>query len=147
MRTIEGGCHCGNIRFRLAWPAAIDVIQARACGCSFCRPRRATYTSHPKARLDAVIADEAQLNRYRFATSTADFFVCRRCGHTPFAVSEIEGRDYAVVNVFTFDDAESMRFDVSATDFDAETVEERLRRRAHNWIPDVIISFHSKRQS
>ena len=147
MLTIEGGCHCGNIRYRLAWPGASKVIPARACGCSFCRARRATYTSHPEARLEALITDEAHLSRYRFATSTADFFICRRCGGTTFAVSRIEGRDFAVVNVFTFDDAEGMDFDISSTDFDGETVDERLQRRARNWIPDVSVSFLSKGDS
>jgi hypothetical protein len=146
LRHIEGGCHCGNVRYRLTWPGISDFIPARACGCSFCRPRRATYTSHPEARLEAVIADAAHLSRYRFGTSTAEFFVCRRCGHMTFAVSEIDGREYAVVNVFTFDDAEAMEFDVSSTDFDGETVEERLRRRVHNWIPNVRISLRSKRK-
>ena len=145
MRTITGGCHCGNIRYRLLWPVTDDVISARACGCTFCRPRRATYTSHAEARLEAAVADEADLSRYRFGTSTAEFFVCRRCGGMTFAVSEIEGRRYAVVNVFTFDDAEAMEFDVSSTDFDGETVEERLKRRARNWIPNVNISFSSDR--
>jgi hypothetical protein len=64
-----------------------------------------------------------------------------------FAVSEIDGRDHAVVNVFTFDDAEEIRFDVSSTDFDGETVEERLKRRARNWIPNVSVSFRPKRDS
>ena len=119
-------------------------MSARACGCSFCRPRRATYTSHGEAELEAVIVDEAQLNRYRFATSTADFFVCRQCGGMPFATSEIEGQLRAVVNVWTFDDAEDMEFEVAATDFDGETVEYRLQRRARNWIPTVRISIEAK---
>ena len=144
MRIIEGGCHCGNIRYRLVWPGEDDVIPSRACSCSFCRPRRATYTSHPEARLDAVLADEAHLSRYRFGTSTADFFVCRQCGGMTFAVSEIDGHRYAVVNVFTFDEAEAMEFDVSSTDFDGETVEERLKRRARNWIPKVVIAIPPK---
>ena len=62
-----------------------------------------------------------------------------------FAVSEINGRDHAVVNVFTFDDAEAMSFDLSSTDFDGETVDERLERRARNWIPKVNISFSGNR--
>jgi hypothetical protein len=61
-----------------------------------------------------------------------------------FAVSEINGRDHAVVNVFTFDDAEAMEFDISSTDFDGETVDQRLRRRARNWIPSVSVSFESQ---
>ena len=145
MRTIEGGCHCGTIRFQLRWPED-GSISARACGCYFCRPRRATYTSHQHARLEAVVTDEDQVSRYRFGTATAEFFVCRRCGGMTFAVSEIDGRQYAVVNVYTFDDSDMMEFDFSCTDFDGETVDQRLQRRARNWIPDVHISFPSKRE-
>jgi hypothetical protein len=64
-----------------------------------------------------------------------------------FAVSNIDGRDYAVVNVFTFDDSEAMEFEVSSTDFDGETIEERLTRRARNWIPAVSISISSRRKA
>ena len=136
--TIEGGCHCGNIRFRLRWPDGA-AIPARACSCSFCRPRRATYTSHPEARLEARVADEGRLSRYRFGTGTAEFFVCGRCGGVPFAVSEIEDNLFAVVNVLTFDDSAAMDFDVTTTDFDDESLDDRLRRRSRNWIPDVVI--------
>ena len=122
-------------------------MSARACGCSFCRPRRATYTSHPEARLEALIADENRLSRYRFGTATAEFYVCRECGVLPFATSEIDGRLYAVVNVLTFDEAGSMDFDISSTDFDGETREERLRRRARNWIADISVSFSSNSNS
>ena len=144
MRRVEGGCHCGNIRFLLLWPNDDAPIQARACGCSFCKPRRATYTSHPMARLEAAIVDEARLSRYRFGTATAEFFVCARCGGLTFAVSEFDDGVYAVVNVLSFDDAESMDIEVSSTDFDGETVEQRLSRRARNWIPDVVFSYRSK---
>jgi hypothetical protein len=140
MKTIEGGCHCGNVRYRLRWPAALEPVPARACGCSFCRSRRASYTSHREAELEAFISDETQLNRYRFATGTADFYICRLCGAMTFATSEIDGQLRAVVNVWTFDQAENMRFEVASTDFDGESVDRRLQRRARNWIPRVKIS-------
>ena len=43
--------------------------------------------------------------------------------------------------VWTFDDADDMEFDVGATDFDGEEIDQRLERRASNWIPTVRISF------
>lgn len=141
MQTFDGGCHCGNIRYRLRWPVPTESIPARACGCSFCRSRRATYTSHREAELEAVISDEAHLTRYRFATGTADFHICRLCGGMTFATSEIDGQLRAVVNVWTFDETENMKFEVASTDFDGESVDERLQRRARNWIPAVKISF------
>ena len=143
MRAITGGCHCGNIRYLLRWPSPAGAIPARACGCSFCRSRRATYTSHRKAELEAVISDETQLNRYRFATGTADFYICRVCGGMTFAVSDIDGQLRAVVNVWTFDEAENMQFEVASTDFDGESVDQRLERRSRNWIPSVRIEVSS----
>jgi hypothetical protein len=61
-----------------------------------------------------------------------------------FAVSEIDGVDHAVVNVLTFDDAETMEFDILSTDFDGETVDKRLQRRARNWIPNVTVAIESR---
>jgi hypothetical protein len=34
---LQGGCHCGNIRFTLDWPAQPARIPARECDCTFCR--------------------------------------------------------------------------------------------------------------
>jgi hypothetical protein len=62
-----------------------------------------------------------------------------------FAISEIEDRLHAVVNVLTFDDAETMEFDVSSTDFNGEDIDQRLSRRSRNWIPDVIVKFDQTR--
>ena len=140
-RAFSGGCHCGNIRYRLDLPVSDDSVPARACGCSFCRPRRATYTSHPAASLQAEIVDQDHLSRYQFATETAEFLLCARCGVLVFAISEINDHIYAVVNVFSFDDAEETTFEISTTDFDGETVEDRLKRRTRNWIPEVVIEL------
>jgi hypothetical protein len=80
------------------------------------------------------------VSRYRFATNTADFFVCRRCGVVPFVTSEIEGELFAVVNVNTFDAVDPTVFESSVTNFDGELREDRLARRARTWIRNVTIA-------
>ena len=61
-----------------------------------------------------------------------------------FATCDTDGQLRAVVNVWTFDDAEDMEFEVVPTDFDGEMVEDRLQRRVRNWIPTVRISIEPK---
>jgi hypothetical protein len=139
MRRFEGRCHCGNISFVFQWPLDEWVIPVRACGCTFCTRHGGVYTSHPEGRLDAEIENPSAVNRYRFGTRTAEFFVCRRCGVVPFITSSIEETLYAVVNVNTFDAGDTVTFDASRTDFDGETIEGRLERRARTWIPEVRI--------
>ena len=136
---IRGGCHCGNVDFTLAWPDSMERIPARACGCTFCRKHGASWTSHPDAGLRVTVRDADRMERYNFGTRTADFLVCRACGVPPVAVSRIDGRDHAVVNVNTFEDFDAA-LDRSSSDFEGEATEDRLARRQSRWIAEVEVS-------
>ncbi len=140
MRQITGRCHCGNIRFEFDWPGDAHAIPARACGCGFCVKHGGVYTSHPDSALRATVESPDDVHRYRFGTATADFHVCRRCGVVPFVTSRIEGRDYAVVNVNTFEAVPREDLRVAPSDFDGESTGERLSRRTRNWIGRVSIA-------
>ncbi|MDP6691786.1 MAG: hypothetical protein QF384_19990 [Alphaproteobacteria bacterium] len=50
----------------------------------------------------------------------------------------MDGQQYAVLNINTFDDVDRARFDTSPTDFEGETVESRLARRRRNWTPRAV---------
>jgi hypothetical protein len=136
-RSISGSCHCGTIRFLLAWPDSHREIPVRECGCSFCRKHGGAWTSHRDAELAYRIEDESRISKYRFGTRTADFFVCSVCGVVPFVLSEIDDSQYAVVNVNVFEDVGGLTLSVSSTDFEGEGTGSRLERRKRNWIPRV----------
>ena len=136
---INGACHCGNISFVLDWPEAAVPIAVRACSCSFCSKHGGVYASHTQAHLTANLSDPSQVSMYRFATRTADFFLCLRCGALPFITSLIDDHLYAVVNVNTFVEFDRSLLETSRTDFAGETVESRLQRRSQSWIPQVEI--------
>ncbi len=140
MRTILGKCHCGNIEYEFLWPEPGNEIPVRACSCTFCRKHNGVYTSHPRGQLKARISDRSRINRYTFGTKTAAFYICTSCGVVPFVISEIQDKTYAVVNVHTFEDVNSEEFVSSVTDFNGETIDGRLQRRARNWIPRVTIA-------
>ena len=147
MQRIEGGCHCGTILYEFLWPLDAAEIPVRACSCSFCMKHRGTYTSHPQAELHATLTDTAHVPTYRFGHETADFYVCARCGVLTFAVSRIAERDYAVVNVHTFERIDPANFTTRVTNFDRETPESRLARRQRTWTPTVRITHARKEES
>ena len=130
---IDGSCHCGNIRYALEWPGEPAMIPARACTCGFCTRHGAVWTAHPEAALTLRIEDASRIARYAFGTRTADFLVCTSCGVVPACTSRIDRRDYAVVNVNTFDD-KAIPVERTAVSFDGEQQDERLARRQERWI-------------
>ena len=137
-QRIHGSCRCGNIRVTFDWPSSEPSIPVRACGCSLCTKHRAVWTSHPDGRFGIQVADETQVTRYRFGTRTADFHICRICGVIPIVTCLIEGTQYAVVNVNTFDNVDRSQLVEAAADFEGETAENRLARRRRNWTPEAV---------
>lgn len=139
---IEGGCHCKALTYALDWPLESDGdianVPARRCSCSYCTRIDGAWTSHPQAKLTISEDDNSKATRYRFATGTADFLFCSNCGITPVVVCEIEGQEFAVVNVNTFADGfEGYALDHASTDFEGESVGDRLERRKARWIGEV----------
>ena len=139
MRNILGKCHCGNIEYEFLWPESGNDIPVRACSCTFCRKHNGVYTSHPKGQLKVWVSDQSRVNKYAFGTKTAEFYICASCGVVPFVTSKIQGKTYALVNVNTFEDVNPEALVSSVTDVDGESIDERLQRRARNWIPQVTI--------
>lgn len=134
---IDGGCHCGNISFRLDWGGDPARIPARACDCSFCVKHGGLWTSSASGRLAVEVGDEQAHGRYAFGTGTATFHVCTRCGVVPVVTSDIEGRTYAVVSVNAMQGLDPERLDRAPASFGAEDVASRLARRTRGWIPEV----------
>ena len=138
---IRGQCHCGNIRFALAWNPDPAEIPARACSCSFCTKHGGVWTSNPAGSLEVAIRDDAKVSRYAFGTRTAEFHVCAQCGIVPVVTSRIDGRLYAVVSVNAFDGVDASLLRRSPTNFDGEGTDSRLARRQRNWIPKVAFKM------
>ena len=135
---INGRCHCGNIE--IEFTHSHQDIAVRACSCDFCLMHGGVYTSDPNGSLRINIQDNSLVNKYRFGTGTADFYICSRCGVVPAITSMIGSNLYAVVNVNAFQDIDTSGFAKAITDFEGEATVERLNRRTRNWIPDVMIN-------
>ena len=136
-RRLHGSCFCENIRVAIDWPDTGPTVPVRVCVCGFCRKHRAAWTSHPGGRFHLHIGDASRVSQYRLGTKTADFHVCSTCGVVPVVTCVIEETRYAVVNAYTFNDIQSLRLVQTATDFEGETIEDRLARRRRNWMPEA----------
>lgn len=139
MNTLKGSCHCGNVDFTLLTQLSEHSIVRRRCGCSMCRRHGASWISDPDARLEIRYQDESRLSVYQFGHATSRWIVCARCGVLTAALCQVEGRLRAVVRSQAMVDHVFSTPEV-ATDFEHESVEQRLARRAKTWIGSVAIT-------
>lgn len=132
---IEGGCHCGNIRYRFYTALSPHQLSYRACACSFCSKRGAVYTSDPNGKLELKYSGEASV--YQFASKEIAFVSCPSCGIMTHVLCPTPSKQYAVLNSNTFDDIPPDR-KIANKDFTAEDPAAAMQRRYQNWIGNVI---------
>lgn len=133
-----GGCHCGNIHVRLQLTKPPEDNPLRGCTCSFCRRHRPRIVADPEGQFEVWADDWSLVQNYRFGTKTCDFLICRRCGVFIAAVADMPVGTRAVVNVNCLDDRERFVLEPMIHDFDGETTDTRLSRRAANWMPALV---------
>jgi hypothetical protein len=121
MKKFPGQCHCGNVAYEFGVPAGVMELQGRACSCSFCVKHGAVYTSHPDGVLEVIIGSTDRVNRYLFGQNSAEFAICKGCGVIVYALCSIDGDEYAVVNVNTFEDVDTRDLTRVRTNFDGES--------------------------
>ena len=133
-----GGCHCANIRVHLRLAKPPEETPVRACTCSFCRSHNPRMISDPEGLLEVQADDWSLVERYQFGTRTCDFLICRRCGVFIAAVAEMTGGVRAVVNVNCLNDRARFIATPTMHEFQGETIDSRLSRRASNWMPAIL---------
>ena len=136
----SGGCHCGNIVVQLRLARAPDQTPLRSCSCSFCRAHGTRTLSDREGLAQVTASDWTQVERYRFGSATADYLLCRHCGVYVGAFCETKSGLRAVVNVNCLDDRAAFTQAPATPDYDGETTDARLDRRATNWMPAIIRS-------
>jgi len=96
--VLEGGCHCGRVRFRVR----VDALEALDCNCSICTKKGFLHLIVAKDAFELLRGGE-DLSVYTFNTGVAKHTFCRVCGMHPFYVprSHPEGID---VNVRCLDE-------------------------------------------
>lgn len=115
---MEGGCHCGRVRFRVRDEANV----AYACNCSICAKKGFLHLIVERDQFE-LLSGEEDLAEYRFGTKTAKHLFCKVCGVHPFYVprSHPDGVD---VNVRCLDGDLVNRFRILP--FDGQNWEENV---------------------
>jgi hypothetical protein len=139
MNALKGSCHCGNVEFTLLTEQSERSLVPRRCGCSMCRRHGASWISDPDAQLELRYRDESRLSVYQFGHATSRWIVCARCGVLTAAICTVDGRLRAVVRSQSMVD-HHFSAPEQATDFEGESIESRLERRARTWIGSVTLS-------
>ena len=96
---LDGGCHCGAVRFRVTVDDGQPIID---CNCSICTKKGILHFIVPAERF-ALVQGEGAVATYTFNTGVAKHLFCRTCGIHPFyrPRSHPDGWD---VNVRCLDD-------------------------------------------
>lgn len=136
-----GSCHCGDLRWTLDSALDVEALPARACQCAFCRAHGALSTSDPAGELLFQARAPAAVIRYRFATRSADFLICARCGVYIGALMAEGGRWYAIANLNTLDAPSASRPRAQPMDYSGEDAGARRSRRSARWSPSRDLTF------
>src|SRR5258708_21799338 len=85
LETYEGGCHCGEVRFR----AGADLALISECNCSICTKKGILHLAVMPEQFELLSGADA-LSTYQFNTNTAKHTFCRHCGIHAFYVPRLE---------------------------------------------------------
>lgn len=107
MRTYEGGCHCGAIRFEVDAPESLEVYD---WNCSICRKCGYLHLNVQRSRF-RLLWDESALTRYQFNTGVAEHLFCSVCGIKSFYVPRSHPDGYSV-NVRCLDSFPSSQIEI-----------------------------------
>lgn len=108
--VVEGGCHCGAVRFR----ATISKREAVRCNCSICTKKAFLHLIVPKDDFEVLQGADA-ITTYTFGTHTAKHHFCRHCGIHSFYRPRSHP-DQVDVNAHCLDDVELDSFEVTLFD-------------------------------
>ena len=98
--TMEGGCHCGRVRFRVT----ADLEGVTYCNCSICTKKGFLHLIVPQDCFE-LISGKDDLTTYQFNTEVAKHTFCKHCGMHPFYVPRSDP-DKIDVNVRCLDDVD-----------------------------------------
>lgn len=110
MKTMQGGCHCGRVRFKVT----ADLTRVTYCNCSICSKKGFLHLIVPPEQFE-LLSGQDDLTTYTFNTGVAKHTFCKHCGIHAFYVPRsdpdkidvnvrcIEGVDLSAFTIKTFD--------------------------------------------
>jgi len=81
MITVEGGCHCGLVRYEVTLPSA--QVRVDDCDCSICSMTGYLHLIVPEKDF-RLTEGRRDTTTYRFGTGAAQHIFCSQCGIKSF---------------------------------------------------------------
>jgi hypothetical protein len=122
MPVMQGGCHCGRVRFRVT----ADLDKVSECNCTMCTKKGILHLIVPPEQFELISGKDA-LTTYQFNTGTAKHTFCKVCGIHPFYVPRSDP-DKIDVNVRCLDDIDLAA--ISVKPFDGRNWEAAMEKKA-----------------
>ena len=121
MKTMQGGCHCGKVRFKVT----ADLDRVTYCNCSMCSKKGFLHLIVPPEQFE-LLSGKDNLSTYEFNTRTAKHTFCKTCGIHAFYVPRSDP-DKVDVNVRCIDDIDLSSLSIKT--FDGWHWEEAMGQR------------------
>jgi hypothetical protein len=128
LRSYQGGCHCGRVRYRIE--VDLDETMIGECDCSICTKKGILHLPIARERLE-ILSGADDIATYTFNTGVAKHNFCRHCGIHAFYQPRSDPENYSV-NARCLDDydPDAMR---SQRLFEGRNWEEAFARRHAEW--------------
>jgi hypothetical protein len=91
MKTMQGGCHCGRVQFRVT----ADLDRVTYCNCSMCSKKGFLHLIVPPEQFE-LLSGKDDLTTYTFNTGVAKHTFCKHCGIHAFYVPRSDPDKYSV---------------------------------------------------
>ena len=121
MKSMDGGCHCGRVRFRVT----ADLDRVTNCNCSICTKKGFLHLIVARDQFE-LISGKDDLTTYRFNTGVAQHMFCKYCGVHPFYVPRSDP-DKIDVNVRCLDAIDLTA--ISIGEFDGRNWETAMQQK------------------
>jgi hypothetical protein len=125
LETREGGCHCGQVRFR----APVDLDLLSWCSCTVCTKKGILHLTVNPPDFQLLKGKDA-LTAYTFGTGVAQHTFCRHCGMHAFYIPRSQP-DRITVNARCLDDIDVRTLDPKRH-FDGKHWEQAQQNRIAN---------------
>ena len=128
LKTYEGGCHCGRVRFRID----VDLEQTAIgeCNCSICTKKGILHLPVSREHMQILSGADA-LATYTFGTGTAKHTFCRHCGIYPFYNPRTDPENYSI-NARCLDEYDPQLMPTRRL-FEGRNWEEAFAAHQHEW--------------